>query len=64
MPVIRRIERWGIITHEPIKPEDEQEFCQLQLKQSPEPHWKDDPTYALRIYKPKTYLRKLRVKPK
>lgn len=63
MPVIRRIENaWGI-SHVPVKPEDEQLFCQLQMKQSPEPHFKDDPTYALRIYKPKTYLRKLRKKP-
>jgi len=62
MPVIRKVESFGIITRTLIKPEDEQEWCKITLAESLNPHWKDDPTYTLRVYKPKTYLRKLRKK--
>jgi len=54
MPVLRPFED-GIY---PVTPEEEQAWCQDKMKRSPMPDYNDDPTYTLRIYKPKTYLRK------
>jgi hypothetical protein len=60
MPVLRRVESRGLIRVMPIKAEDEQAERQLSLNTSVDPRFDKDPTYALKIYKPKTYLRKLR----